>query len=116
LPSIDPSTLNTASANRWCCAARGAAEGTAHQFAVLTRGDQRQARLLVIRHRRDPDRPARPAVRLHWQLWYEPTEDILAPKGTIVACTAHFDNSPNNPFNPDPKLLRAEKQPARTGE
>jgi hypothetical protein len=24
------------------------------------------------------------------------------PKGTVVRCTAHFDNSPFNPYNPDP--------------
>jgi len=24
------------------------------------------------------------------------------PKGTRIECTAHFDNSPNNPANPDP--------------
>jgi hypothetical protein len=37
-----------------------------------------------------------------WQLWYEPVNDILVPKGTKVSCTAHFDNSANNPSNPDP--------------
>jgi hypothetical protein len=36
-----------------------------------------------------------------WQLWYEPVSDILLPKGTKVECTAHFDNSANNPNNPD---------------
>jgi hypothetical protein len=24
------------------------------------------------------------------------------PKGTRIDCIAHFDNSPNNKFNPDP--------------
>jgi hypothetical protein len=24
------------------------------------------------------------------------------PKGTRIDCVAHFDNSPNNKFNPDP--------------
>jgi hypothetical protein len=27
---------------------------------------------------------------------------MVLPKGTKVACTAHFDNSANNPANPDP--------------
>ena len=37
-----------------------------------------------------------------WQLWYEPVSDILLPKGTKIAVTAHYDNSPNNKNNPDP--------------
>ena len=36
-----------------------------------------------------------------WQLWYQPVSDIVLPKGTQVAATAHFDNSVNNPHNPD---------------
>ncbi len=43
-----------------------------------------------------------PRYDFNWQLWYTPSEDMLLPKGTKVACTAHFDNSPNNPANPDP--------------
>jgi hypothetical protein len=86
-----------------------------------------------------------PRYDFNWQLWYEPKENILLPKGTKVACTAHYDNSANNPANPDPtknvkwgdqsweemmvgffdvvfdakmdpKLLAAEKKPQRTGE
>ena len=26
----------------------------------------------------------------------------LLPRGTPIECSAVFDNSPNNPFNPDP--------------
>jgi len=37
-----------------------------------------------------------------WQLWYDLAEPVLLPKGTIIECTAHFDNSVNNPLNPDP--------------
>ncbi len=37
-----------------------------------------------------------------WQLWYQPVDDIVLPKGTKIAATAHFDNSPNNKNNPDP--------------
>ena len=43
-----------------------------------------------------------PRYDFGWQLWYEPVEDIVLPKGTKVSCTAHFDNSRNNPNNPDP--------------
>jgi hypothetical protein len=42
-----------------------------------------------------------PRYDFNWQLWYEPVNDILLPKGTKVSCTAHFDNSANNPNNPD---------------
>jgi hypothetical protein len=43
----------------------------------------------------------------NWQLGYELAKPILLPKGTRVIGIAHFDNSPNNPFNPDPaKLIR----------
>lgn len=37
-----------------------------------------------------------------WQLWYHPVSDIQLPKGTKIAVTAHYDNSPNNKNNPDP--------------
>ena len=86
-----------------------------------------------------------PRYDFNWQLWYNPSEDMLLPKGTKVACTAHFDNSANNPANPDPskavkygeqsweemmigffdvafdakldpKLLLPEKKPQRSGD
>ena len=43
-----------------------------------------------------------PAYNWHWQLWYNLEEPIILPKGTRIECTAHFDNSANNPENPDP--------------
>ena len=43
-----------------------------------------------------------PGYNWHWQLWYNLAESITLPKGTRIECTAHFDNSPNNPENPDP--------------
>ena len=43
-----------------------------------------------------------PNYRATWQLWYDLAEPIHLPKGTIIECTAHFDNSVNNPLNPDP--------------
>jgi hypothetical protein len=86
-----------------------------------------------------------PRYDFGWQLWYEPVNDILLPKGTKVSCTAHFDNSANNPNNPDatkevrwgdqsweemmigffsvafpsdmdPKLLYPEKKQQKTGD
>jgi hypothetical protein len=43
-----------------------------------------------------------PRYDFSWQLWYELAGGMNLPKGTRIACTAHFDNSPNNPANPDP--------------
>lgn len=43
-----------------------------------------------------------PRYDFNWQLIYRPTEQKLLPKGTKIECTAHFDNSANNKFNPDP--------------
>ena len=54
-----------------------------------------------------PDRETRTILRVqqynwHWQLWYNLDEPIVLPPGARIECTAHFDNSPNNPENPDP--------------
>jgi hypothetical protein len=43
-----------------------------------------------------------PRYKAAWQLWYTLAEPLALPKGTKIECTAHFDNSPNNPDNPDP--------------
>jgi hypothetical protein len=43
-----------------------------------------------------------PRYNWHWQLWYNLDKPIVLPKGTKIQCTAHFDNSPNNPDNADP--------------
>jgi mono/diheme cytochrome c family protein len=43
-----------------------------------------------------------PNYRATWQLWYDLSQPIVLPKGTKIECTAHFDNSANNPLNPDP--------------
>ena len=42
-----------------------------------------------------------PQYNWHWQLWYNLAEPIDLPPGARIECTAHFDNSPNNPENPD---------------
>ncbi len=44
-----------------------------------------------------------PKYDFNWQLFYYLSEPIVLPKGTRIDCTAHFDNSPNNRYNPDPK-------------
>ena len=45
-----------------------------------------------------------PRWDFNWQIRYEFAEPILAPKGTILRCTAHYDNSADNPANPDPTI------------
>jgi hypothetical protein len=44
-----------------------------------------------------------PAYNFNWQLAYHPAEPWNFPAGTRIEATAHFDNSANNPANPDPK-------------
>ena len=44
-----------------------------------------------------------PHYSFNWQLRYEPAGVKRLPKGTRIEATGVFDNSPNNPFNPDPK-------------
>ena len=43
-----------------------------------------------------------PRYDFNWQLGYDLAQPIKAPKGTRLVVTAHFDNSVNNKFNPDP--------------
>jgi hypothetical protein len=43
-----------------------------------------------------------PRYDFNWQLGYELAKPITVPKGTRLVVTAHFDNSANNKFNPDP--------------
>jgi hypothetical protein len=45
-----------------------------------------------------------PNYNFEWQLGYELAPGTkLLPKGTKIEAIAHFDNSPLNPYNPDPK-------------
>jgi hypothetical protein len=43
-----------------------------------------------------------PHYDFNWQLTYELKQPKLLPKGTVIDCVAHYDNSANNKFNPDP--------------
>jgi hypothetical protein len=43
-----------------------------------------------------------PKYDFSWQSNYASKAAIAIPKGTRIECTAHFDNSTNNKFNPDP--------------
>jgi len=42
-----------------------------------------------------------PRYDFNWQTTYFLTEPLTLPKGTVLECVAHFDNSANNRFNPD---------------
>jgi len=44
-----------------------------------------------------------PRYDFNWQLTYDLLQPLLLPKGTELEVTAWYDNSPNNPANPDPK-------------
>jgi hypothetical protein len=44
-----------------------------------------------------------PAYEFNWQITYQARNPILLPKGTRMEVIGEFDNSVNNPRNPDPK-------------
>jgi hypothetical protein len=44
-----------------------------------------------------------PKYDFNWQLTYQLERPLKLPKGTVLTAIAHYDNSPNNPYNPDPK-------------
>jgi hypothetical protein len=43
-----------------------------------------------------------PKYDFNWQLSYKFATPLSLPKGTRIECVAHFDNSTNNKYNPDP--------------
>ena len=43
-----------------------------------------------------------PRYDFNWQLAYELGQPLDLPQGARIDCVAHFDNSPNNKYNPDP--------------
>ena len=54
-----------------------------------------------------------PAYDFNWQHRYELAEPKRVPAGTVLRCTAVYDNSAANPFNPDPgATVRAGEQSA----
>jgi hypothetical protein len=46
-----------------------------------------------------------PRYDFNWQLRYELAEPKRLPQGTLLTCTAHYDNSAKNPVNPDPTAV-----------
>ena len=43
-----------------------------------------------------------PNYSFNWQLTHKLAEPILVPAGTRIVATGAFDNSSQNPYNPDP--------------
>ncbi len=58
---------------------------------TLTYPDGRQEVLLNV-----------PRYDFNWQLKYDLKEVLNIPKGARIDCVAHYDNSTNNKYNPDP--------------
>ena len=57
----------------------------------LVRSDGRHETLLLV-----------PSYNFQWQLVYRLKEPLYVEKNSRLIVTAHYDNSPNNPANPDP--------------
>lgn len=64
--------------------------GKAMKFELLRQGAEPQVLLNV------------PGYDFNWQLKYQPAEFVALNKGDQLRVTAWYDNSPNNPHNPDP--------------
>ena len=45
-----------------------------------------------------------PKYDFNWQTYYVYAKPLAVPKGARLEATAHYDNSVNNPSNPDPKI------------
>ncbi|HLW77863.1 MAG TPA: hypothetical protein VKS01_12780, partial [Bryobacteraceae bacterium] len=45
-----------------------------------------------------------PHYDFNWQTYYIFAKPLAVPKGSRIEAVAHYDNSPNNKFNPDPTL------------
>lgn len=44
-----------------------------------------------------------PSYDFNWQLFYYPKDRVALPRGTRIDLVAHYDNSSENPSNPDPE-------------
>jgi hypothetical protein len=44
-----------------------------------------------------------PSYDFHWQQTYTPANPVAVHDGSKIECFATYDNSPENPWNPDPK-------------
>ncbi len=46
-----------------------------------------------------------PRYDFNWQIIYLLKQPKLIPAGTVIHLEAHYDNSANNPLNPDPTQM-----------
>jgi mono/diheme cytochrome c family protein len=46
-----------------------------------------------------------PKYDFNWQIPYKLTKPYLIPSGTVLECTGRYDNSKNNPANPNPNTI-----------
>ncbi len=60
----------------------------------LVRPGGRQETLLFVPH-----------YNFGWQLVYRFEDPVFVEKGSVLTVTTHYDNSPNNPANPDPAAV-----------
>jgi len=65
--------------------------GKAFEYKLTQPGEEQQTLLSV------------PNYNFNWQLTYRLEQPIVLKPGSKMDMAAWFDNSPNNPFNPDPK-------------
>jgi peroxiredoxin len=65
--------------------------GKDFDYEVIYPGGRRQVILFV------------PQYDFNWQLTYRLREPLRVPRGSKIRCIAHYDNSAENPANPDPK-------------
>ncbi len=64
--------------------------GKSFEFRIVPPGGEAKVLLSV------------PKYDFSWQLQYYLAEPLVLAPGSTIECTAHFDNSTNNRFNPDP--------------
>ncbi len=67
--------------------------GAAFQYDLVLPDGRRETLLSV------------PHYHFHWQTTYELAKPIDVPAGAVIEATAWFDNSGNNPLNPDPTAV-----------
>jgi len=46
-----------------------------------------------------------PNYDMNWQISYEFAQPVQVPRGTVLEVISHFDNSADNPWNPDPSMM-----------
>jgi hypothetical protein len=66
--------------------------GKAFEYGLIAPGTEQPETLLKVNK-----------YDFNWQLTYKLSEPLILKPGTRLRAVGTFDNSPNNPYNPDPK-------------